>query len=621
MSWNEQSAKGFRRKHLTRRQLVGYDSRFARWSVRCISVTMKQARNNLLIVGCSATKVTSRGSLPAIELYDGVNFRVLRKFFRESGWPAGLTVQVLSAEYGLLDVTRIIEPYERRMTRERASELLPDVLAALSRLAPPQEIFVNLGATYLGALEGVDDLFPGVRVRYAAGGIGSKMKSMKSWLARLRPRTARVRGTKSTTQSYKYFFPDWDDYVYEPFVEVETKDQKTTGELKKVYAHELFRQGAPYDGMLVSLAQLDGQKGALYRNHLNGQSKQGLRKSMRLPRELLLFGDCGAFSYAASSNPPFTATEAAELYQHHGFDVGASVDHIPLPEVPDSSNGSKSRRPLSLSTRRRRIRLTLDNAQEFISVCTRRKYDFVPIAVAHGLNVESYARSIGALIEMGYRHIALGGLVPKSDSDVMEVVSAARKTIQSSVAAGEENIWLHLFGILRPNLQSVFRSLGVSSFDSASYMRKAWLRADQNYLAPDGSGWYGTFRVPIATSKPMRTAAAEQGIATEELATLEEACLESLRNYDGTTHARRKLLKAIDCYGPLLPRSGEENHYDEKHHRLLRERPWEQCPCPVCRDVGIQVVVFRGANRNKRRGLHNTWVFYNRVLGMSRSKG
>jgi hypothetical protein len=47
---------------------------------------------------------------------------------------------------------------------------------------------------------------------------------------------------------------------------------------------------------------------------------------------------------------------------------------------------------------------------------------------------------------------------------------------------------------------------------------------------------------------------------------------------------------------------------------LLREtleaRPWRTCPCDICRRDGIQVVIFRGNNRNRRRGFHNTYVFY-----------
>jgi hypothetical protein len=46
----------------------------------------------------------------------------------------------------------------------------------------------------------------------------------------------------------------------------------------------------------------------------------------------------------------------------------------------------------------------------------------------------------------------------------------------------------------------------------------------------------------------------------------------------------------------------------------LDNRPWELCKCDICKKNGIDVVIFRGANRNKRRGFHNTWVFRNTIF-------
>jgi hypothetical protein len=74
------------------------------------------------------------------------------------------------------------------------------------------------------------------------------------------------------------------------------------------------------------------------------------------------------------------------------------------------------------------------------------------------------------------------------------------------------------------------------------------------------------------------------------------------------------VVEAVNAYGPLLERRGEDNHFIEKHDALLNARPWEKCRCPVCRDMGIEVAVFRGTGRNKRRGFHNTWVLYHKIL-------
>ena len=50
------------------------------------------------------------------------------------------------------------------------------------------------------------------------------------------------------------------------------------------------------------------------------------------------------------------------------------------------------------------------------------------------------------------------------------------------------------------------------------------------------------------------------------------------------------------------------------------DRPWLRCPCDICRKLDYHVILFRGAERNRRRGFHNVWVFYRRLrreLGLS----
>ena len=46
------------------------------------------------------------------------------------------------------------------------------------------------------------------------------------------------------------------------------------------------------------------------------------------------------------------------------------------------------------------------------------------------------------------------------------------------------------------------------------------------------------------------------------------------------------------------------------YRKVLEDRPWEACPCEVCSQLGIHVILFRGAERNRRRGFHNLQVFY-----------
>jgi len=584
---------------------------------------MPRRRNNprsnrpaghLLLLGCSDRKRAVKGKAPAIEMYDGVNFRVLRAFLHEHGWPPGLCVKILSAKYGLIDATDLIETYDQRLDKATAGQMSRKVLNSLARFGRPASVFVNLGKDYLPAIEGIDRLFQKERIIRAEGGIGLKMAQMKRWLLGLPSTTASLPGHRSA-QSYLYFFPDWDDYVTEPFIH-ETADEEPTLRTKKQYAHQVFgANAAPYDGMLVSLAQIYSGKGTLSRLDADTADRADLRKAMKIPKRLLLFGDCGAFSYVSEDKPPFSPDEAARLYHRFGFDVGASVDHIPLREiVVKNDKGELVRQVLTEAERRRRMRLTARNAEAFLSACRQHRYKFLPFGVIQGLDTKSYVRYVHKYIDMGYRHIALGGLVPKPDSEILEICCAVRGAIQTRTRTEKQNVWLHLFGILRPKIQSTFRLLGVSSFDSASYLRKAWLRSDQNYLAGDGSRWYSAIRVPISSSKPMRDAAEKKKISEEDLREMENRCLVALSNFDGTEEARQEVVDSVNLYGPLLERRGEDNHFFEKHDAVLADRPWEKCRCPICRDLGIDVVVFRGTGRNKRRGFHNTWVLYHKIL-------
>ena len=44
--------------------------------------------------------------------------------------------------------------------------------------------------------------------------------------------------------------------------------------------------------------------------------------------------------------------------------------------------------------------------------------------------------------------------------------------------------------------------------------------------------------------------------------------------------------------------------------RTIEESPWKRCACDICRAVGVEVIIFRSSNRNKRRGFHNLGVYH-----------
>ena len=181
-----------------------------------------------------------------------------------------------------------------------------------------------------------------------------------------------------------------------------------------------------------------------------------------------------------------------------------------------------------------------------------------------------------------------------------------------------ERPWIHLFGIFRPKLQRLFRQLRVDSFDSASYFRKAWLRSDQNYLSVDGR-WYAAVRVPMTSDGRTRLRLKRMDADIGRLEIQERAVLRLLSEYDNGLVNVDEVLDAVLDYDVHLARSSETQSMRAQYRRTLVDRPWRSCLCNFCKALGIHMLIFRGANRNKRRGAHNTLMLYGHIPGERRS--
>ena len=62
--------------------------------------------------------------------------------------------------------------------------------------------------------------------------------------------------------------------------------------------------------------------------------------------------------------------------------------------------------------------------------------------------------------------------------------------------------------------------------------------------------------------------------------------------------------------------TGGTGKLEESYKRTLIDKPWQSCPCKICKDTGIDIVIFRRNNRNRRRGFHNTRVYFNKLREM-----
>jgi len=139
------------------------------------------------------------------------------------------------------------------------------------------------------------------------------------------------------------------------------------------------------------------------------------------------------------------------------------------------------------------------------------------------------------------------------------------------------------------------------------------LRCDQNYLGMDGV-WYTAIRVPVSSDPRCKKKLDQKMISQDRVKTLERNALEALHLYGRRKLSLEETLQIVLEYDELVDRNEKkEKNLPEGYRKTLEARPWEKCICPICSQLGIDVVIFRGANRNKRRGIHNTWRLYQKV--------
>lgn len=417
----------------------------------------------------------------------------------------------------------------------------------------------------------------------------------------------------------KYFLPDSQDLV-DPSFDFETEGRSRTRIRQRddVYAHELFPDRV-VDGILVSKGIVEGFGGSggrytMAQRHrlLRVGAPEFFRLSAPAAGPIQTMGDCGAFTYVKEETPPYSVEDLITFYLDCQFDHGISLDHVILEYQPSWDNPRQltSEARAERNRAKHRQEITLDLAADFLKLVRRERLPFNPLGVAQGWSAKSYAHAIGQLQKMGYGYIAVGGMVPLKTPQVREALSA----MNDVRAPGTK---LHVLGVTRTEWLSEFASYGVASFDSTSPLRQAFKDDRDNYYTMDRT--YAAIRIPQVEGNPKFERSIRAGrINQGEARALEKACLDVMARFDRRKATIGEALKTLGEYDELfaladdrpgVTRSNQMGIYRE----TLEARPWKACPCAVCRALGHHVILFRGAERNRRRGLHNVWVFYRRV--------
>jgi hypothetical protein len=348
--------------------------------------------------------------------------------------------------------------------------------------------------------------------------------------------------------------------------------------------------------------------------------REGARRFLRYSEDKypnsIMMGDCGAFTYRNLAEPPYKAEDTAEFYADAGFTHGCSPDHLIFDFDDFGADRPASEMPEGT---RRRFEITLQNAAEYFHAAKRLGPNFTPMGVIQGWSAASMASAAKNLVEMGYDYLALGGTVPLKIEQLRRALAAVRDVLP-------DNVRLHVLGFGKIEHLADLKRQGVTSFDTTSPLVRAFKDARKNYWMRSAEGdlsYYTAIRIPQATeNNRLKQKALEGSVNQEAIRLLEDAALLAVRS-----HALRQIelepaLKAVMAYWSELNwdeelspsrQAGMLERQRTTYARTLGDRPWESCECRVCREGGVEALIFRNSNRNKRRGMHNLHVFHNHL--------
>ncbi|MDB6175511.1 MAG: hypothetical protein JWL59_4822 [Chthoniobacteraceae bacterium] len=379
----------------------------------------------------------------------------------------------------------------------------------------------------------------------------------------------------------RYFIPEWDDLVDPDYDFRNDTHSGGTGDWSnQVYAHQMYPE-PNYDGLLVSRAV--AEKSKKKKERINAL---GVHRFLRVPRQYPIMGDCGAFDYIMQERPPYTTEDVLDYYTRLDFDLGVSVDHL----IVSATEAQKQFR----------YDLTIQNAEEFLKQHHKAGLKWEPIGAVQGWDAESYASAAEQYVKMGYRYLALGGMVRSNSREILQVVRKVREKVPM-------NVRIHLLGVARLDALNTFAEAGIQSVDSASFLRQAWMRINQSYTSFDGP--YAALRIPEA-GKSFRAKHMEEhgGLTQDKVTRLEQEALRAVRGLGQRSVSIEACLAALLEYDQFV--TSDRVDMTDAYRRTLTDRPWEKCGCAICESSGVEVAIFRGNNRNRRRGFHNTYVFY-----------
>lgn len=194
--------------------------------------------------------------------------------------------------------------------------------------------------------------------------------------------------------------------------------------------------------------------------------------------------DCGAWSYKHEPAPRWSPEAALSAYRAAGAasgDLVVAPDHMVL---RDQDSVEEARRGA----------LTVEFARAFLARCRQEaRPGLVPVAVTHGNTPDAHRRMAEALLGMGYRALATGGVAGRAGNR-RYVEGVLDATARLRDRAGAPFRW-HVLGVSALSWVQAFDAYGVDSFDGSSMYFAAlaageyfWWDADAGRIRGKGKG-------------------------------------------------------------------------------------------------------------------------------------
>jgi hypothetical protein len=245
------------------------------------------------------------------------------------------------------------------------------------------------------------------------------------------------------------------------------------------------------------------------------------------------FLDCGAWSYKGETTPRWTPAECLDKYTTFAQqnDLVASPDHMVL-------------RGMTAEEEQYRVDLTLENARTFLALCPP---SLRPIAVTHGSTMETRLGMLRELLDMGYRHVAIGSVAIRAGNRkfiraILDDVAQLRQ---------QAPFYVHVLGVSALSWVREFAAYKIDSYDGSSMFFAAFTAGE--FFWHDGQGKlteYPVKRTPLAEMPtctcPPCSVMREQGIETREYGSNES-------NMGRAVHNVNQYLQALAVLQGLPP--------------------------------------------------------------------